>query len=469
MLLLSLLLGLLSLASPLSASPLSTPHPTLPAALSYAPSLSLLVSPSPHLYAPAPFSLHPHPVPAAAFASLLSDAHLFPRLCRLACSPGGYASFLRPALRGAAAADPGFTGRLLSLADSLPPPPHPPLLLARGDYMFAAAGPKQIELNTIASSFGCLASRVSELHALLAPSLPLPANGALPLLAAALALAAASFSPAPPRSPLPRAVLFVVQPGESNSPDQHLLELALRARGVRALRRTLAQLSELPPEGGDAVLSDGGGAPHVVAVVYYRAGYSPRDYPGEREWRARGALERGSAVKCPDVRGQLFGCKKVQQVLATERLGELVGDEGLRRRLGGYMAGLWALGRGDGDAVAMALENPGGFVMKPQREGGGNNLYGGEMRDALLAMGEGEREAFVLMELVKPEASPCVLVRDGEVRHDGPGVCEVGVFAASLGEEEVEGEGFLVRVKAEGTEEGGVAAGYAFLSSPLPV
>jgi glutathione synthase len=73
------------------------------------------------------------------------------------------------------------------------------------------------------------------------------------------------------------------------------------------------------------------------------------------------------------------------------------------------------------------------------------------------------------MELVKPEASPCVLVRDGEVRHDGPGVCEVGVFAASLGEEEVEGEGFLVRVKAEGTEEGGVAAGYAFLSSPLPV
>ena len=42
------------------------------------------------------------------------------------------------------------------------------LLLARGDYMFSATGPKQIELNTIASSFGCLASRVSELHALLA-------------------------------------------------------------------------------------------------------------------------------------------------------------------------------------------------------------------------------------------------------------------------------------------------------------
>ena len=50
-------------------------------------------------------------------------------------------------------------------------------------------------------------------------------------------------------------------------------------------------------------------------------------------------------------------------------------------------AGLWGLAVGVDETVeetvAMALANPEAYVLKPQREGGGNNLYGDEMCERL--------------------------------------------------------------------------------------
>ena len=42
----------------------------------------------------------------------------------------------------------------------------------------------------------------------------------------------------------------------------------------------------------------------------------------------------------------------------------------------------WSLDKGpEGDAAAaMAIEDPDAFVLKPQREGGGNNLYGADLK-----------------------------------------------------------------------------------------
>lgn len=55
-----------------------------------------------------------------------------------------------------------------------------------------------------------------------------------------------------------------------------------------------------------------------VAVVYFRAGYSPADYFGQTEWDARLKLERSTAIKSPSIAYHLAGTKKVQQVLAEE-------------------------------------------------------------------------------------------------------------------------------------------------------
>ena len=53
----------------------------------------------------------------------------------------------------------------------------------------------------------------------------------------------------------------------------------------------------------------------LISVAYYRAGYSPDDYPSECEWGARAMIESSSATKCPTIGYQLAGTKKIQQVL----------------------------------------------------------------------------------------------------------------------------------------------------------
>ena len=58
-------------------------------------------------------------------------------------------------------------------------------------------------------------------------------------------------------------------------------------------------------------------SPAQVSVAYFRAGYTPGDYPSEAEWGARLLIERSFAIKCPSIGQHLAGTKKVQQVLAA--------------------------------------------------------------------------------------------------------------------------------------------------------
>lgn len=58
-----------------------------------------------------------------------------------------------------------------------------------------------------------------------------------------------------------------------------------------------------------------------IGLVYWRAGYDFSDYHDEEEEElvaARIRIEQSIAIKCPDIRSQLVGMKKVQQVLTEE-------------------------------------------------------------------------------------------------------------------------------------------------------
>jgi glutathione synthase len=174
-----------------------------------------------------------------------------------------------------------------------------------------------VELNTIASSFGCLSTLVARMHRHLLGRLDageaelaaLPQHNAMDSIADALGAAAADYG-APGG-----VVVMVVQPGERNAYDQHWLAARLWERhGVRTLRASLAQLAEQGRLQGDGRLLLGR---HPVAVVYFRAGYTPADYPSQAEWDARLLVERSDAYKCPSVALQLAGAKKIQQVCAA--------------------------------------------------------------------------------------------------------------------------------------------------------
>lgn len=212
-----------------------------------------------------------------------------------------------------------------------------------------------------------------------------------------------------------------------------------------------------------------------ISVVYFRAGYTPRDYPSQTEWDAVLKLERTKAIKCPCVAYHLAGSKKVQQVLANKNvLKKFCNDEEMAQ-LTPCFAGLWGLEKEDEatkKVINDAIKNNDDYVLKPQREGGGNNLYHEEMAQKLKTANFKELSAFILMQKIKPRPQPACLIRKAEMLQ-GECLSEFGIFSAFLGDgkktEHNELCGHLVRTKFVGVDEGGVASGFSCLSSPMLV
>ncbi|CAN0160998.1 unnamed protein product, partial [Ectocarpus fasciculatus] len=363
----------------------------------------------------------------------------------------------------------------------------------------------KVELNTIASSFGCMSALTARLHRHLLSRFgnePSDAGKAIRDHAASVGVDTTTTTTTTdgdgglgkliPQNPtltaLPKAlaeahkcygkpdavVLFVVQPGETNAVDQRLLEMNLwDDHGVRVVRMSLAEIEAGGVLGEDGTLTVDGGAVEI-AVVYFRAGYAPNDYFGRAEWDARLKLERSTAIKSPSIGYHLAGTKKVQQVLAQEGQVERFLGPSESAAIRRCFAGLYSVGPdGDAAATADAVAHPDRYVLKPQREGGGNNLYGPELKSKLDAGGatDDELRSFVLMQRIFPKTQPAVMVNRGKCV-SGDSISELGVYGTYLGGGEGkellnEYAGYLVRTKMEGTDEGGVATGYAVLSSPI--
>lgn len=378
--------------------------------------------------------------------------------------------------------------------------------LFRSDYMVhedpsqsnPTPGLKQVEFNTIASSFGGLSSQVSALHKYLLDLGAYPSSTSSIIKADALrqsqstsrlakGLAAGHKAYGESKTGRPLCVLFVVQDPERNVFDQRHLEYALlEENGVQAFRlpfgKTLAHtkldddrtLIYTPPHSP--------ATSYEVTTIYYRAGYSPDDYVKEQDWEARLHLEKSKAIKCPSVLTQLAGCKKVQQVLATPQsphLKRFLPDDDVASRLLKTFAPIYPLDKSDAGQEAKKLAtDPSSairYVLKPQREGGGNNIYRKSIPPFLQKLPEAQWPAYILMEMIEPPPLRNAIIRNGIVERGGV-ICELGVYGVCLwrggagngqkGEilENFEA-GYLLRTKGDQSEEGGVAAGFGAVDS----
>ncbi|XP_047310495.1 glutathione synthetase, chloroplastic [Impatiens glandulifera] len=420
----------------------------------------------------APFALLPMPFPEKHWIQACEVAPIFNELVDRVSLDG---EFLQDTLSRTKKADE-FTSRLLDI--------HSKMLeinkkedirlgLHRSDYMLDEQTKLllQIELNTISSSFPGLTCLVSDLHRNLINQYggqlgldhkKVPENAAVIQYANALAKAWTEFNN--PRA----AVMIVVQNEERNMYDQHWLSLVLREKyGVQTIRKTLAEIDaqgKLQPD-GTLVVGD-----EAISVIYFRAGYAPTDYPSESEWKARLLMEQSSAIKCPSVSYHLAGTKKVQQELAKPGVLErFLENKDEIAKLRKCFAGLWSLD--DTDVVKDAIERPELYVMKPQREGGGNNIYGDDISKTLLKLQEEGTEgsaAYILMQRIFPTVSSTLLMREG-VCHKEKAISELGIYGAYLRNKEKvilnEKSGYLMRTKVSSSNEGGVAAGFAVLDS----
>lgn len=373
--------------------------------------------------------------------------------------------------------------------------------LFRSDYMVhvdpetSSLGIKQVEFNTIASSFGGLSSQVSKLHGHLEAIDAYPAtlskiinqkslpesNSASSL---ALGLAAAHKAYGSGSNSRRLCALFVVQDPERNVFDQRHLEYALlQSSGVRSFRLPFSRiLSDTKLDSNRTLLyypphASSLDEPWEVTVVYFRSGYTPDDYPADDDWKARLHLERSRAIKCPSILTHLAGCKKVQQVLATPNsphLAKFVPDHNISSRILKTFAPIYPLDNGEAGKEARKLatnpETASRYVLKPQREGGGNNVYRQAIPEFLEKLPDSHWPAYILMEMIEPPAIENVILRNGELQQGGV-IGELGVYGTCLwrhGTGEIlrnEEAGYLLRTKGDQSEEGGVAAGFGAVDS----
>ena len=240
-----------------------------------------------------------------------------------------------------------------------------------------------------------------------------------------------------------------------------------------------------------------------IAVVYYRAGYTPSDYASSSDYSTRFLLERSRAVNCPTIALQLAGSKKIQQILTQDgvleeflcnpKRGVTFGPDEVKALRETFMA-MWSLEIGidgvtpDHEAaqagqeqygVRRAREKADSLVLKPQREGGGNNVYKDDIPDFLKKLDPTERQAWIAMELITPPRGVGnYLIRAGNADNQQQEVIrtevisELGIFGWALfgnsGKTLIEKEGgWLVRTKGKESDEGGVAAGFSVLDSVL--
>lgn len=279
----------------------------------------------------------------------------------------------------------------------------------RSDYMLNQDPEilRQIEVNTVAASFAGQSTLLDQLHTYLSRKYPFMVlsekkshcSESLRGLALGLVEAWEHYGVAD------AIILFVISDKETNLCDQKVVELEIMSIQSKAnvKRRRLNSLNEHITLDEDNILRLDD---QEVAVVYYRTAYVPKNYGSQSAWDARLKLERSRAIKCPPIKYQLAGAKKIQQLLTKKDILKkyVSTSEGLDEIYSTFGA-MYPLSRDEeGDqAIDMALRSPEKYVLKPQREGGGNNFFGEDLTDKLLQIKNSEeRNAYVLMELVKP-------------------------------------------------------------------
>ena len=439
----------------------------------------------------APFSLFPLSYPRSAFEQAVSLAKPFNRLMAgVSRDP----EWLTGVLEGTAKADP-FTGRLLEIMTAQQQKGQRTQSLSlgvlRSDYMLHnVPGDErkllQVEINTIASSFGCISTNLTRMMKTVDDTAvysrtDVPENFAMHSIANGIACAHKSWimqqqmqSQIGKRKPV---VLMVVQPGETNFVDQRLLHFSLKEIHdiicERATLRDIHDRGRLDEETGQLLF----GPNFIVSVVYFRAGYSPDDYPSEECWIARRLIEASMAIKCPNIALHLAGAKKIQQELSRPGAVERFLSPEDSKEIRSCFAGLFALDEEKelDEVRTIVTANPPDYILKPQREGGGNNFCGAEMMQVLTQTAE-ELKAFILMERIKPPIQSAVLVRSETITRCDC-LSELGIFGTVLVSSEDEPEdlalneycGYLLRVKPSTSNEGGVAAGFAVLGCPCLV
>lgn len=431
----------------------------------------------------APLTLLPTPVCEVRYNEVKALAPIFNRLLdEVSCD----VQWLMKKLEPLCTTDP-WMARLIDLAKEVycgpgakQPQDEPRLLLMRQDYLPHCDGSYlQVEINSIAVAFAGMTECVSKIHSnavrcckLHAHGKALPDNNPSSSYAEALQLAHETY--VRKYNSNAAEVCFYCFAQDHLEIDQSHTQAELERLGVPSFFAILGAAVEL--RGGNADRGGEGGVLFVdgreVSVMYFHCTYSPEHYSSEVDWENRKRIEVSRAIKGPNLLAHLAGCKKIQEVLSNPvELRRFLSEEDASKCQAVFAQQVDpSTAKG---AVADALEAPEKWVLKPQREGGGHNFYGQELKAILQACRD--LEQYVLMEKILAPGLPTMLLTS---RNSTPCqacqmcISELGIFTAylacgSTGEVLNTVGGAFLRTKRACSNEGGVCVGAGVLDTPF--
>ena len=371
--------------------------------------------------------------------------------------------------------------------------------LFRSDYMLHQTPDcpdpflKQVEMNTFSCAGAAHAQRVADMHSHLklirdpghasnsSKDLRFPGNTNVKAVVSMLKAAHEAYTPGGTKA-RPKCILMPVQPYNFNIADERPIEYGLRDFGIPCYRcewRAALDRTTLAEDRTLLFRPTFAQTEYEVTVVYYRAGYAAEEYR-DLGMEARLRFELSRAIKSPDVLTNLTTFKAVQQALtqpgAVERFVPAEKAEKVRKTfmpmltMDSSPAGLEAR------AIALDPKQAVNYVLKPNLEGGGHNIYRSDIPNFLSSKSKESWHKYILMRLIEPPPSIGTLMMPQDLYH-GATVSEVGILGACLwerkdGEVEIklnDSAGWNFKTKPAEVDEMSVVKGFGCFDCPLLV
>lgn len=344
--------------------------------------------------------------------------------------------------------------------------------------VFQDAQLKQVEFNTFSCAGGSHATVVSEAHRYLASRGThrlanltkecLPKNIALKSIVEILEKAHRAYGP-PVSDAKQTAVLMTVQGRNVNICDERPIEYAMSELDypIPFYRVSFNEVLKHCTLGRNRQLlfqSSPRSPPLEISVVYHRAGYDEDEYDsGGIE--ARYLLERSRAIKCPTILSHISGFKKIQQELTRpgvlerylppEKCSLLRKTFMLIHPLDASPEGLMTR------KVALSEGKAGDYVLKPNLEGGSNNVYGDDIPEFLSQVDMQQTwDSYILMQKINAPLVGGVLISSVS-GYQGPTVSELGVLGTCIWRRDDLGQGLEVLENSQ--------SGWTFKTKPCDV
>jgi len=215
-----------------------------------------------------------------------------------------------------------------------------------------------------------------------------------------------------------------------------------------------------------------------VAVVHMAYGYMTDHFPTEASWKTRWDMERSTAILSPNIRLQLAGTKKIQQLLSLSgTLERFFPNEPARlAELRKTYTQLWGLDSKDQSTLAAiqdAMRRPSHYVLKSQLEAGKGNFFDEEIPEMLSTLTDEEKGAHILQRKINPIVVKNYMLRPFKSPELENIVSEMGVFGSLIGNSENGKvllntiDGYLIRSKPASANQGGVTCGSGVIDSAI--